>query len=115
MKQACRWDLQAVSERLAAGALRLEVFEGGEGLRQRVRPAPMQQIAIQPVGLEMAKRALASGAHARLRGVVRQHLRDEKDLFPASGDGLADDRLRASVAIHLGRVEMGQAEIEPAP
>src|SRR6202171_5419497 len=72
----------------------------------------MQQIAIEPVGLEALHRTLAGGNGAAPRGIAGQDLRHQKDFVASSCNGVRDDRLR--IAIHLGGVDMGHAEIDAA-
>src|SRR5688572_2583370 len=93
-----------------AGALQL--VEGGDGVGEGMGAAPMQQVAVEPVGLETGERALAGGPHAGTAGVLRQHLGDEEDLVSPPGDRLGDDLFRRAGAVHLGRVDMRHAAIE---
>ena len=88
--------------------------EGGDGVGERMRAAPVQEVAVEPVGGEPRERALAGGDGAGARGVVRQHLGDQKHLVAAAGDGLADHALGGAVAVHLRGVDVVHAEIEPA-
>ena len=92
----------------------LQGREGGDGLDERMRAAPVQEVAVEPIGGEPRQRALAGGDGAGARGVVRQHLGDEKHLVAAAGDGFADDALGGAVAVHLGGVDVVHAEIEAA-
>ena len=46
---------------------------------------------------------------------VGQHLADEEDLVPAPVDRVADELLGGAVAVHLGRVDQRQAELEAEP
>ena len=73
----------------------------------------MQEIAIEPVGLQPRERAFARGDGAAPRGVARQDFRDQEDVVAPAGDGVRDHQLR--IAIHLGGVDMGHAEIDAAP
>ncbi len=92
----------------------LQLIERRDGLGERMRAAPVQQVAVEPVGAQAPQRALAGGDGAGPRGVVRQHLGDEKHLVAAAGDRLADDLLGGAVAVHLGGVDVVHAEIEAA-
>ncbi len=72
----------------------------------------MQEIAIEPVGLQPFQRTLAGGDRAAPRGVARQHLGYEIQFVAFAGDRIRDDEL--GVAIHLGSVDMGHAEVDAA-
>ncbi len=89
-----------------------QLLEAGEGLSQRMAPAPVQQIAIQPVGPQAGERAFAGGDHPGPRGVVRQHLRHQEKLVPPARDRLADDQL--GVTVHFRRVDVGHAVLDAA-
>ena len=84
----------------------------GEGVLERVRAGPVQEVAVQPVGAQARERALAGRDGTGARGVAGEHLGDEEDLVAPPGDRLADHGLR--VAVHLGGVDVGHAEIEAA-
>ena len=89
-----------------------QVAEGLEGLGQRHRPAPVQQVQIDPARVQPPQAALA-GLHRALPGrVVRPHLGDQEDLFAAAGDSLADEYLRIPVRIHLGGVDQVHADVQ---
>ncbi len=70
----------------------------------------MQEIAIQPVGLQPLQRTLACGDGAAPRCVARQHFRDQENLVALPGDRIRDHQL--GIAIHLGGVDVVHAEID---
>ena len=72
----------------------------------------MQQIAIEPIGLQPLQRSLAGGDGAAPRGIARQHLRDQENFVAPAGDRIRNDEL--GIAIHLRGVDMGHAEIDAA-
>ena len=72
----------------------------------------MQQIAIEIIGLQALQRTLAGGDGAAARGVARQHFRDQEQAVALSRDRVRYHELR--IAIHLGGVDMGHAEIDAA-
>ena len=72
----------------------------------------MQQVQIEPVGLEPLQAALASVDDAVARGVVRQHLADDEQLVALPCRGFPDNLLGAAAAIHLGRVDQGHPELD---
>src|SRR5260370_38865091 len=51
-------------------ACALELVEAGEGLLQRIRAAPMQEVAVEPVGAETGERILAGRDGAAARGML---------------------------------------------
>ena len=54
-------------------SLLLKCVEGRNGFPQRMRPAPVQKIAIEPVGPQVFERFLTGCPRARSRGVLRKH------------------------------------------
>jgi hypothetical protein len=70
----------------------------------------MQQIAVETVGLQPLQRTLARGDGAAPRGVARQHLRDQENVVAPPGKRFGDHQF--GIAIHLGGVDMGHAEID---
>ena len=78
-----------------------------------MRAAPVQEIEIEPVGLEPLQAALAGDDGAFARSVVGVDLADEIDLVAQAPHGLADDLLGLALAVHLGRVDQPDAELEP--
>src|ERR1700727_737349 len=78
---------------------------------QRMRAAPVQQVAIQPVGLEVGKRSLASDLRPRSGGILWQHLGDQEYLIAPARDGVADQLLGGAGAIHLRGVDVIHSEI----
>ncbi|KSV74230.1 hypothetical protein N182_04260 [Sinorhizobium sp. GL2] len=64
------------------------------------------------VDAEMLQAARAGGLGANAAGVGRQHLADDEGLVAAPAHRFADHALRGAVAIHFGRVDQRQAEIE---
>jgi hypothetical protein len=85
------------------------------GAAPRARATCSAEIEVEPVGAQTAQAALARGAHARARGVVRIDLADQVHVVAAAGDGFADHFLGAALAIHLGRVDQVHAEVEAEP
>src|SRR4029079_13008217 len=72
----------------------------------------MQEIAVEPVGLQPLERALAGGDGAAPRSIARQHFRDQKNLVALARDGVGDDQL--GIAIHFGGVDVCHAELDAA-
>ena len=91
----------------------LQGLEGFDRLGQRMRAAPVQEVEVEPVGAEPLQAALAGGDGAFARGVVRIDLADEIDLVAQAPHGLADDLLGDALAVHLGRIDQPDAELEP--
>ena len=77
------------------------------------RPWPVQEVAIQLVGAQTAQAPLAG--RDRRRGARRcwgSTLETRKTSSRRPGDGLADDLLDLAAAVHLGRVDVRQPEVE---
>src|SRR5450631_943653 len=70
----------------------------------------MQQIAIEPVGFQSRQRTLARGDGAAPRRVARQYFRNQEDVVAPPGDRLGNHQL--GIAIHLGGVDVGHAELD---
>ena len=77
-----------------------------------MRSAPVQQVAIQPVGLEVGEGSLASDLRPQSGGILWQHLGDQEYLIASSRDGVADQLLGGAGAIHLCGVDMIHSEID---
>src|ERR1700761_9484319 len=92
-------------------ALLTERVERRKRVLQRMRSAPVQQVAIQPVGLEVAERSLASDLRPQPGGILLQHLGDQKYLIAPAHDGVADEFLGGAGAIHLRGVDVIHSEI----
>src|SRR5207237_4096893 len=94
-------------------AVALQPGKARQRLGQWNRAAPMQQIKIDAVGPEPLQATLACFDDPLLRGVVRQYLADDEQPLAQPGAGLGNDLLGSTAAVHLGRVDQGQAEIDP--
>jgi hypothetical protein len=70
----------------------------------------VQEIAIEPVGLQPLQRTLTCGDGAAPRSVARQHFRHQENLVALSGDRVRNHQF--GIAIHLGGVDVGHAEID---
>ena len=69
---------QAIGEYFA---LLAERVESRKRVLQRMRSAPVQQVAIQPISLEVSERSLASDLCAQSGGILWQHLGDQEHLI----------------------------------
>jgi hypothetical protein len=78
----------------------------------QVRPsAPVQQLAIEVVGLRPLQRSLADGNGAATECVARQHLGDEiKVVALAVSDRIRDHEF--GIAIHFSGIDVGHAELD---
>ena len=59
-----------------------------------------------------AQAALARRGDTAPAGVVRIDLADEEDVIAPPGNGLAYQRFREAFAVHLGRVDQPQTQVE---
>src|SRR5262249_34528607 len=94
------------------------LLEGNEALdpfRPPRATPPVRQIEMDGVGAERLEAALAGGGDAAARGVVRIDFADDEGLVAAAGEGLADQLLDGALAVHLGRIDERQPEIEAEP
>ena len=92
-----------------------KLLEGRECLLQRVVTPPVQEVAVQPVGLEARERPLAGRDRPAPRGILRKDLGDQEDLVASPGDRLGDKILGGARQVHLRGVDVGHAEIEAPP
>src|ERR1700727_2879586 len=81
-------------------ALCTERVECRKRVLQWMRSAPVQQVAIEPVGLEVGERSLASDLRPQSGGMLWQHLGDQKYLIAPAHDGVAHQVLGGPGAIH---------------
>jgi len=56
-------------------------------------PAPMQQVAVEAIGIEVGERAFARCDGAGERSVLRHDLGHQEDLVSTAGYGLGDNLL----------------------
>ena len=91
----------------------LQFHQGLERFRKRHAAPPVQEVQVYTVRAEPLEACLAGSRGAAPRGVFGQHLAHEEHFVTAPGDGFADQRLRATVAVHLGGVDERQALVEP--
>ncbi len=89
-----------------------QFIECGDGFLQRIRSTPMQQVAVEAIRLQPFQRTLASRDRAAPRCIARQHFRDQKNIVAPVSNGFGNHQL--GVAIHLGGVDVGHAEIDAA-
>ena len=89
-----------------------QAMERLERLLQPRPAAPVQQVEIDALEAQALEAALAGGNRARARGIVGIDLAHDVGLGP-SLDRLADDLLGNALAVHLGGVDHGIAELEP--
>ena len=75
----------------------------------------MQEVAIQVVGAQALQRLLAMFERALTTRIFGNDFRDQKDFVAAPLDRLADQRLGLAGPVELGRVDVGEAQIERRP
>src|SRR4051812_16657606 len=80
-------------------ALLAKRIESRKRVLQRMWSAPVQQVAIQPVSLEVIERSLASDLRTQSGGILWQHLGDQEHLISPARDGVADQFLGGTGAI----------------
>ena len=88
--------------------------EGRNGFFQFDPAAPVQQVAIEPIGPQACQRFLAGGERAAHRGIARQYLGHEKHFVAPSLDRRGDEFFSRSGAVHFRGVDMRQPQIQPA-
>ncbi len=94
---------------LARATQRLEPFDR---LRERHRAAPVQQIQIEPFGLQPFQALLARGLHTAPAGIVRIDLADEEHVVAHAVQRFAQQRLGRAVAVHFGGIDERHAEFD---
>ena len=93
-------------------ALGLQGFHRFDGLAERHRPAPVEQVQVEPVGAEPLQAGLAGTAETFARGILRIGLADQEQLVTHVAERLADEGFGRAVAIHLGRIDERHAEFD---
>ena len=81
---------------------------------QFLRTAPMQEIAVNPIGPPAAEGALAARDRPCRRGMLRENLGQQKNFVAPPGDRLANQFLGCALAVHLRCIDMGHAKVETA-
>src|SRR5260370_19069976 len=74
--------------------------------------APVQKVAIQPVGIKASERSVAGQDRTPSRRILGKDLGDQEDLIASAGDCLGDHFLGGTRSVHFCSVNMGHAEIE---
>lgn len=90
-------------------------FHAADYLGEGNRAAPVQEVKVQPVGSQALKASFARPLQPAAAGILRVGLADEDDLIANPDESLANKGLGCAIAIHLGRVDHGQAEIDAGP
>ncbi|MCY1554452.1 hypothetical protein D9M68_910260 [compost metagenome] len=72
----------------------------------------MQQVEVDALGIQPPQAARAGRRHTLAAGVVRIDLADQKHLLAHPGNRLAHHQLGAAFAVHLGRVDQAQAQLD---
>ena len=93
-----------------------------DGLGQWMAAAPVQQVQVDGIEPQSAPAAVTGLGDAAGAGVVRIDLGDDEDFVAAQvagsdglGQGLPDDLLGATFAVHLGGIDQPVAQFERAP
>ncbi len=93
-----------------------ELLERGHRLAQRYAAAPVQHVEVEVVRTEPFERRLARANRPLERRVRRQHFARDEELFARqTADHLTDQPFGGTVAVHLRRVDVHHAELDPAP
>jgi hypothetical protein len=82
------------------------------GLLERMPAAPVEQIAIEAFGTEPSERLFAGCNGPATRRILREDLRNHKDLVASSFDGLRNPFFSAFGEVHLRYMDMRHAEID---
>ena len=103
-----------------AGKARLarcaELDHRSHGVLDRVLAAPpVQEVEVDVIGAEALERALAGGECALVGRVRGKDLGGDEDAVALARHGFGDDLLGLAVGVHLGRVDVGQAELDAEP
>jgi len=107
-------DIEVADTPAANLAVAPQLLEGLHGALQRMLTGPVQQVAVESIGLESRQRALAGRDRSRARRILRKHLGDEEDLVAAPADRLRHQLFGGAGAVHLGGIDVRQAEVEAA-
>src|ERR1700678_856098 len=81
--------------------LLLELFESLDCFFERVRAPPVQEITVEPAGLQASQRSVTGRYRPLPRGIPGKNFGDKKDLVPTAGNRFANHFLRGSRSIHL--------------
>ena len=90
----------------------LQRQEGVYRLGQRHFATPMQEIKVKPVGIQATQATLAGGDGVLAGRILRIDLAHQKDLIASAVDRLGNELLGLALAIHLGCIDEGEAEVE---
>ena len=105
-------DIEVAHAGEADVALVDQVLHGAHGLADRVIALPVEEVEIEAIGAEALQAALAGAQGAVVARVGGEDFAYQEHLVAAAGDGLAGEFFGASVAVHLGGIDVGEAEID---
>ena len=88
--------------------------EGCDRFLQSIGAAPMQEVAVKPVGSQTRQGSLARLECAALRCVARQYFGDQEDFVAPALECLGNEGFRGPRSVHFGGVDVRQAEVESA-
>ncbi len=77
--------------------------------------APVQQIEVEPVGVQPLQALLAGPRQAGAGGVLRIGLRNEEHPVPETAEGDGQEALGRAVAVHLCCIDEREAVLDPRP
>src|SRR5216683_13668 len=89
-------------------ALALKPLEARDRLLQRIRTAPVQQVAIQPVGPQPRERVLAGRDRSASGGMLGKDLGDQEHFVASASNRFGDDFRRG---LDLGMTHIDTAEM----
>ncbi len=75
----------------------------------------MQEIEVKPVGIQTTQATLAGGNSGLAGRILRIDLAHQKDLIASAVERLGNELLGLALAIHLGCIDEGEAEVETEP
>ena len=87
-------------------------LERRDRLGQGIRAAPVQQIEIDPIGVQPFQTARAGRRNSGAGGIARIHLTDNENPVPPPLHHLGHHLFGAALGVHLGGVDQRHAEIE---
>ena len=77
---------------------------------------PVQEVHVEVIEPQPAQRRLAGLDGAAKARMLRQHFGHDEELFArTAGDSLSDELLSAALAVHFGRVDVAQADLDAQP
>src|SRR5580765_8439191 len=86
--------------------LLLQLLKSPDCLFERVRAPPVQEITVEPAGLQASQRSVTGRYRAPPRGILGKNFGDKKNLVPTAGNRFGNHFLCGARSIQLRCIDV---------